>query len=158
VNDERGAATVLAMALAAGLLLVGLGCTWTGAVVAAHRRAQSAADLAALAGAQALQAGEDPCATASRVAEANRAQTVTCAVAGEVVTVTVRVSAPALAGRTPTVVAEARAGPGPVQAAAVTPVRPSPARAGPRPGPASRSGGSAPCAPCDDGSRAWSRT
>jgi len=142
VNDERGAATVLAMALASVLLLVGLGCAWTGAVVAAHRRAQSAADLAALAGAQALQAAEDPCAAAGQVAAANQARTVWCEVDGEDVIVAVRVAGPGLAGRTPSVVAEARAGPGPDQPRAVSPrLLRSPARAGPRPGPTSRSAG-----------------
>lgn len=65
------AATVLAVVVA--VLLV------SRATVAAHV-ARAAADLSALAGAHALRAGEDACAEAAGVAEANRAVVVACTV------------------------------------------------------------------------------
>ena len=72
-RDDRGAGSVLAIAMMAVLvtLTVAVGCGV--AVVAAHRAAQAAADLAALAAAGALQDGRDACAAASAVATDNRA-------------------------------------------------------------------------------------
>ena len=52
---ERGAATVVAVALTGVLLLIGAAAGVVGAIVVAHRRAQAAADLAALAGAAVVQ-------------------------------------------------------------------------------------------------------
>jgi secretion/DNA translocation related TadE-like protein len=51
-------------------------------VVAGHRRAQSAADLAALAGAAALQDGHDACARASALASRNGVTMGGCVVDG----------------------------------------------------------------------------
>ena len=67
-RDQRGAASLLVVALLSVLLLVGAALGVVAAMVWAHRVAQSAADLAALAGAADLQEGEDACAAASRIA------------------------------------------------------------------------------------------
>lgn len=85
VEGERGAATVLvlAVALVGGLLLLGLGLiagTQGGRVTA-----QTAADLAALAGADAAAAGgvRDPCSVAAEVAQRNRADLAACSVTAQ---------------------------------------------------------------------------
>ena len=89
---DRGSATVWVLALAGVLGLAALaGLLVAGAVVARHR-AGAAADLAALAAAGSAVAGEaDPCAAATRIAEANGAHLRRCAVdagaVAEVVTV-----------------------------------------------------------------------
>lgn len=113
MRDERGVATVLAMAFASVLLLLGLAGVWVGAVVAKHRSAQAAADLAALAGAQAAQEGTVPCRAAAQSAVANAARVTQCSVVGMDVWVTVRVEAPGLLGRAPSVTGRAHAGPAP---------------------------------------------
>jgi secretion/DNA translocation related TadE-like protein len=64
------------------------------AMVGDHRRAQGAADLAALAGASALADGGDPCAAAERVAAENGASLTGCAPAARDVRVTVVVPGP----------------------------------------------------------------
>lgn len=119
--SHRGAATVLAVAMAGVLLLVGAATGVVGAIVVAHRRAQAAADLAALAGATALAGGRtghpgrDPCPAAAEVAEANGAVLATCLVDGADVVVGVRVSGPRWLGQDRDLSASARAGPeGPV--------------------------------------------
>jgi uncharacterized membrane protein len=53
------------------LLLVGAGLGVVAAMVRDHRVAQSAADLAALAGASALQRGDDPCAAAAAMSRSS---------------------------------------------------------------------------------------
>lgn len=82
---ERGAATVLvlAIALVAGLLLLGLGLI--AGAQASRVTAQTAADLAALAGADAAAAGsaQEPCSVAAEVAQRNRADLVTCSVTAQ---------------------------------------------------------------------------
>ena len=113
-RGSRGAATVLGVAMAGLLLLLGVALVELGAVVVAHRRAQAAADLAALAGASTRS---DPCAAAQRVARGNGAQLVSCtpeaAVAQPAVLVTVRVDAPPGLDRGQLIEGHARAGPGP---------------------------------------------
>lgn len=80
---ERGYATLLA---AVALLLVA--CV-TGAVLVAGRyraeisRVQGAADLAALAGAQAVAAGRQACPAAGWSADANRTRLLSCSAAGD---------------------------------------------------------------------------
>ena len=116
---EGGAATVLVVA-AAGLFLVVYvaGLALASAVVATHR-ARAAADLAALAGAQAIQAGaghQAACAAAVRVTERNGARSTGCS-AGEDGVVSCRATTspaftlPGLPRQTTT--ATARAGPSP---------------------------------------------
>lgn len=112
-GGERGAATVLVVALAGLLLLVGAAAGVVGAIVAAHRAAQSAADLTALAGAASLagHAGRDPCTTAEEVAAANGARLDGCVVHGSDVVVEVTVAGPHWLGQDQDLSARARAGP-----------------------------------------------
>ncbi|CAB4725591.1 MAG: hypothetical protein F2667_11915 [Actinobacteria bacterium] len=113
-RPEQGAATVLAVACLAVLLLLGVALGEVAALVRAHRQAQSAADLAALAGAGAgaAGAGSDACDAAARIARANHARLVGCALSGADVTVTAEVSGPHWLGRAVDLDASARAGPG----------------------------------------------
>lgn len=112
---EAGAATVLVVALAGLLVLVGAAVAGAVGLVSAHRAAQSAADLAALAGATALEhdgGGATACGKAAAVADANQARLVSCHVAGDDVTVRVSVTAHPWAAMSPELAASARAGPG----------------------------------------------
>lgn len=109
-GDEQGAATVLVVAMAGVLMFVTAALGVTGGLVTAQRRAQAAADLAALAGADALD--DDACRTARRLARANGAALDVCEVHGFEVRVSVSVPGPTLPGRDLRVSAEARAGPG----------------------------------------------
>jgi secretion/DNA translocation related TadE-like protein len=111
-RTERGAATVLVVALAGLMLVVGLAVVGVTAVVATHRSAQSAADLAALAGAGALASGRDGCATADVIARANGADLTGCEVAARDLLVRVGVTARPGFGLTFDLTARARAGPG----------------------------------------------
>ncbi len=94
------------------LLLIGCALGVVAAMVRAHRSAQSAADLAALAGASALQQGEPACVEAGSVAAANGASVDSCSTRGPDVLVRVTVPGPHWLGQTADLTAEARAGPG----------------------------------------------
>lgn len=109
-RSDSGGATVLVVAMAGVLMFVTLGLATAGGLVTAQRRAQSAADLTALAAAAAMDL--DACAEALRVAAANAAALDSCAVDGADVLVTVSVAGPTMPGRDLRVSAEARAGPG----------------------------------------------
>lgn len=109
---ERGSAVPFAVACLGLVLLVGAAVGVVVAMVVAHRRAQSAADLAALAGATAVQHHTDACTAASRSAVANGARLGACAVAGQTVTVTVSMPGPHWLGQRADLAAQARAGPG----------------------------------------------
>ena len=111
-RPERGAATVLVVAVAGLLMMIGLAVAGVTSVVVAHRGAQSAADLAALAGAQAEVGGADGCAVAEAVARANRAPLTGCAVLGSDVLVQVSRSVRPGFGLRFDLAASARAGPG----------------------------------------------
>jgi secretion/DNA translocation related TadE-like protein len=112
-RDQRGAASLLAVALLSVLLLVGAALGVVAAMVWAHRSAQAAADLSALAGAAELQEGEDACGAAGRIAGANHARLTSCRVEGqEVVVVEVMVAGPRWLGQDDDLSARARAGPG----------------------------------------------
>lgn len=102
-REEAGATTVVVLALAFALVIVGWGCGSVVAVVVAHRSAQNAADLAALAAAQ------HGCSAAAEVASANEAHLLVCETDGVAVSVEVGVAVP-LTIR-PEVRARARAGP-----------------------------------------------
>ena len=115
-HTERGAATVLVTACLGVLLLVGCSLAVVAAMVAAHRSAQAAADLAALAGATAARDGADPCATAGSVAADNGARLTRCSTAGSEITVEVEVRGPRWLGQTHDLAAAARAGPADVPA------------------------------------------
>ncbi len=107
-RDDRGAATVLAVGLVGVLLALGGALGVVAAVVVDHRTAQSAADLAALAGAAAR--GE-ACAEAARVARSNGARLVACRSEGHEVEVDVLVPGPRWRGLGADPTARARAGP-----------------------------------------------
>ncbi|MBM9461150.1 flp pilus-assembly TadE/G-like family protein [Nocardioides sp. zg-536] len=112
-TGQRGAATVLVVAMCGVLLLVGAGTGVVAALVVAHRQAQGAADLAALAGATVLaEPGRgDPCGAAGEVAAANGAALVSCTVQGQDVLVEVSVAGPRWLGQVEDLRGEARAGP-----------------------------------------------
>ena len=108
-TSDAGAATILVVAMAGVLMFVVVGLGAAGGLVTAQRRAQAAADLAALGGAADVGAA---CAAAARVAAANAAALEACAVVGRDVQVTVSVPGPRVPWRSVRVTAEARAGPG----------------------------------------------
>jgi secretion/DNA translocation related TadE-like protein len=110
-HGQSGAAAVLVLALAGVLLLVGAALGVVQAMVVAHRRAQSAADLAALAGASAAANGRPACDSARTVALLNGAELTGCAVTDRTVAVSVRVPGPHWLGQQADLTAEARAGP-----------------------------------------------
>lgn len=110
---ERGVSTVYAL-MAFVTLLMALAVVASGVRLArAQHQAAAAADLAALAGAQAVGASSDPCEAAARVASANGAQLRSCRISGDVVDVLVELSSPRLWGRTWLLRGRARAGPDP---------------------------------------------
>jgi secretion/DNA translocation related TadE-like protein len=108
-RTERGGATLLVVAMAGLLMFVMTGLAAAGGLVTAQRRAQAAADLAALAGASHL---DDACGQAAAIAAANAASLDACARDGDDVTVEVSVAGPGVPWRDVRVTAEARAGPG----------------------------------------------
>lgn len=112
---DRGSATLLVVAAVAVLVTMGAGLAVVIALVAAHRQAQSAADLAALAGARGAALGTAGCATARRVAAANGARVTACVVTrtglGSVVDLSVEVSGPRWLGQSADLGARSRAGP-----------------------------------------------
>ena len=110
-GDERGSATLFAIAVIGVLVFVGAALGVVGAMVHAHRVAQSAADLAALAGAEAQARGRDPCAAATTVATANGATVDSCVVDGRDVLVRVTVAGPRWLAQHHDLSAQARAGP-----------------------------------------------
>jgi secretion/DNA translocation related TadE-like protein len=109
-TPDSGGATVLVVAMAGVLMFVTLGLAAVGGLVTAQRRAQSAADLTALAAAASIEL--DACAEALRTAAANAAALDSCELDGSDVLVTVSVAGPSVPGRDPRVSAQARAGPG----------------------------------------------
>ena len=111
MRGERGSATLFAVACLSVLLLLGAALGVVAAMVRAHRVAQSAADLAALAAADAVGTGRDPCAAGSAVAAANDARLVACDVDGRDALVTVTVDGPYWLGQVADLSARARAGP-----------------------------------------------
>jgi secretion/DNA translocation related TadE-like protein len=108
VRADHGGATILVVAMAGVLMFVAVGLAAVGGLVTAQRRAQAAADLAA------LGAASDPgqaCGEAARIAAANAAVLDGCQVNGDEVRVSVSVMSPSVAWREVRVSAEARAGP-----------------------------------------------
>lgn len=88
-RGEDGVGVVLVMGLVALLVAVAGISAGVLALVVAHRQVQAAADLAALAGAEAARSGGDPCREAGRIAVANRVELVDCAASRGVVDVIV---------------------------------------------------------------------
>ncbi len=111
-RGERGAGSLLVVTCVALLLVIGSALGVVAALVRTHRSAQSAADLAALAGAAARQRGEDGCGVAAELAVANAAELVGCHLIGDDVVVAVEVVGPRWLGQTADLTARARAGPG----------------------------------------------
>jgi secretion/DNA translocation related TadE-like protein len=112
-RSERGSGTLLMTAAALLVLVCGLAVVLWSAVSTAHHRAATAADLAALSGAQAVQSDEDPCATARRIAGKQGASLDSCTVSGEEVSVTAGVPVELGSLGRPVVRSTARAGPVP---------------------------------------------
>ncbi|WP_300680807.1 Rv3654c family TadE-like protein [Nocardioides sp.] len=110
MRSQRGSVVPMVVACVGVLVLVGIGCAMAAAAVVAHRRAQSAADLAALAGAQSLSRGGDGCAAAGDLAVRNHADLVSCVSTPTSVTVVVEVGVPGRWAGLADVRAKARAG------------------------------------------------
>ena len=111
MRDQRGAATPMVVACLSLMLALGAALGVVAAMLHDHRVAQSAADLAALAGAAALQRGDDGCAAAGSVAAANGARLAGCHAEGSDVVVRTVVVGPRWLGQRGDLEAQARAGP-----------------------------------------------
>jgi len=92
VHSDRGAGSILALALVAAVSALALASVALGAGLTARQRVIGAADAAALAAADAARGIVPgiPCELAARVAEANAAALAHCAADGYVVTVELR--------------------------------------------------------------------
>ncbi len=108
---QRGSATLLVLSMAGVLVTLGAALGVVVTMVAAHRSAQSAADLAALAGARAVAQGRPGCPAAAVSADANGAVLTRCFLYGVDVEVEVRVAGPRWLGQTADLGARSRAGP-----------------------------------------------
>ena len=80
VGDDDGAMTVLTAFAVAAVLVVTAAVLLVGRAAVAAHAVRSAADFAALAGAEALRTGQDACGAASGVAAANGAAVAGCTV------------------------------------------------------------------------------
>ncbi|MFJ2028331.1 Rv3654c family TadE-like protein [Streptosporangium sp. NPDC087985] len=113
VGRDQGAATVWAVGLMALIFMVAVVVMSAGTARVARHRAQSAADLSALAAARwALAAPERACAEAASLAEGNGARITRCSVHGDGIAdvqVAVWLSLPVMGARR--ITADARAGP-----------------------------------------------
>ena len=110
-RGEAGLAAPLVVALAGVVLLAAIATAALGRLLVDQRRAAAAADLAALAGATALQHGGDGCAAARRTADANGANLTGCSLSGQRIQVSAALDSPTLLGRLVQVRVEAAAGP-----------------------------------------------
>jgi secretion/DNA translocation related TadE-like protein len=109
---DRGAATV--WLLATGLLLVAMGVAGAavGTATVARHRAETAADLGALAGAtRAVEGAQSACDRAAEIVTANGGRLTSCNLDGFDLTVAVEVSVSPVRGMVRRVGASARAGP-----------------------------------------------
>ncbi|WP_255583284.1 Rv3654c family TadE-like protein [Dietzia sp. ANT_WB102] len=111
VGDDRGAMTVMTAFAVAAVLALTVAVLMVGRASAAAHTARAAADLAALAGAHALRAGEPACTVADRVAGENRARLGACVIDGVDVVVRAEVQVDLGVVRSRSAVAVARAGP-----------------------------------------------
>lgn len=96
LRNDDGAATVWSLALIVVILLAGLVSAAVAVQAIARQRLAAAADVSALAAAQAI--GE-PCAAAARMAEANSAELVSCTFDGSDIVVALSSPAPEFVGR-----------------------------------------------------------
>ena len=110
-GHERGSATVLALTMAALVAVLAVLGGAGGSVLLTHRRAAAAADLAALAGAGALQGGEAACPAAVALAVANGTRVLRCVVDEDEVVVRVGREVRLPWRSSHSVTADARAGP-----------------------------------------------
>lgn len=109
MTGERGSASVLALAAAALVVAASVPVVLVASLLASHRQAVRAADLAALAGAQhSLSDDTVACAWARRVASENGASLTRCDLAGS--SVLVEVAVPTGIALAPDTSATARAG------------------------------------------------
>lgn len=118
-GSDRGSATIWAAGAIAAVLVVATLVIWVGAAAVTRHRAESAADLAALAAAGgALGGSRDACGQARRVADRMRVVLHVCRLAGWEVSVEVAATPPGVLAAFGSAVARARAGPveGPVDA------------------------------------------
>ncbi|QLQ09427.1 MAG: flp pilus-assembly TadE/G-like family protein [Nocardioidaceae bacterium] len=107
---QHGFVTPFTAAICGFLAILAVASAAGGAVLVGQRRAESAADLAALAGATAIQNGQAGCTAAETVAADNRGILIDCVIEGEVVEVRIRHEV-TLVGRDWRLHATARAGP-----------------------------------------------
>jgi len=111
-HNEAGSGTMLVLSSALLLLTAALAAAIWAMASSANHRAATAADLAALSAAGALQSGElDPCRTAARIATKHGAELVGCEIDGESVVVVAAVRLRLGALGSPAALAGARAGP-----------------------------------------------
>lgn len=117
-TDDSGSAAVLATVLVGALVTITTLVAVVGGAVTDHRRLESAVDLGALAGASAVQRGEDACVAAGSVTARNGAVLTDCSVVGQIVTVRARRVTDEVLGLEFTLTATARGGPASAVAAA----------------------------------------
>jgi secretion/DNA translocation related TadE-like protein len=110
-HPDRGSASLLVLVHLGVLLLLACALATVSALVVAHRQAQAAADLAALAGARAIVGGDAGCRAAAMIARSNDGTLRGCRSDGVEVVVHVSVPAPRWAVVLPDPVGHARAGP-----------------------------------------------
>lgn len=92
-RSERGVGTVLMVGVMAVIVVLSVAGVCIAGYLVAAQRARTAADLAALSGATAYAAGQDPCSAARRNARANGASVVLCNHVGDAVDFVVTVRA-----------------------------------------------------------------
>ena len=108
---EDGVATIWALTGIGVLTGLTLLCAAIGHLLVVHRQVQAGADLAALAGANSIRTGGNPCAMAAFVARKNHGRVSTCRVDDASVTVEITVTADLPMGVSREVHAWALAGP-----------------------------------------------
>lgn len=112
LTAERGSGTIWIAAMAMTLCVVAVAVVLLGLAQTARHKANTAADLAALAAAQVLEDGTgSPCDIASSNAAANGARLAACAIDGEIVSVSVSIDVQLGRLGLGTATATARAGP-----------------------------------------------
>ena len=82
-GDECGSGTVLSTMIMLGLVGFLMVASWSIGWVTSFHRAHRIADLAAIAGAQAIVAGQDGCAVARQTARRNGGEVISCTVRGQ---------------------------------------------------------------------------
>ncbi len=111
-RHDRGSGTIYALVLVAVVAATAVGAAAVGGAVIARHRAMSAADLAALAAADMLVRGGDPCAAAGHIAARQAVELISCSTTEMVVDVTVGVPVRGALGFGLVAQMRARAGPG----------------------------------------------